>query len=180
MTCTGALSAQTRRSHSPTPGALLRLHRSLDGLYGAHIRLRLTKMRTIRPLDQLAAPADRPLKVPLRLGKWRDLDGVGMGDLVGHRHAMPGSMRSRHSRSGAFNLADKPGMCAPRAPPHTPASPLSPAYAFRPTGERGLETPAYGPRQAGRLRKLAPAIASRIRRDEPIIAAAGCGAYEPA
>jgi hypothetical protein len=35
-------------------------------------------VRAIRPLDQLTAPADRPLEVALRLGKRQDLDGLGV------------------------------------------------------------------------------------------------------
>ncbi|MCJ2117674.1 hypothetical protein MKK65_14045, partial [Methylobacterium sp. J-001] len=37
-----------------------------------------------QPVRSLAASADCPLEVTLRLGQRRDLDGVRMGDVFGH------------------------------------------------------------------------------------------------
>ena len=55
-----------------------RLHGPLYGFHGVLQGFGLAAVRAIRPLDQLTAPADRPLEVALRLGKRQDLDGLGV------------------------------------------------------------------------------------------------------
>jgi hypothetical protein len=78
---------------SATPAIGSRLHGPLDGLHGALEGLGLAAVGPVGPLGELAALADRPLEVTLRLGERRDLDGVGVRDFIGHQHAMP-----RHTR----------------------------------------------------------------------------------